>query len=164
MKRSLMALAVGATSALCAFPAAAQFQPQFYVGAGGGWVDSDDSSNAWKIYGGAQFNPYLGVEGAYNDLGDVGLGDLTSWTLSAVGTWPINPAWSVFAKLGAAWSDIENGGKHDSTEMLIGAGVDFNFNKNLGVRVEYEDFGDTPDIAGRDASVSVWSLSVKYRF
>lgn len=164
MKRKMMAVAVGVASVFCALPASAQMMSQFYVGAGANRVDTDDKENGWKVFAGGQINPYVGFEAAYNDLGSFRGTDLTSWSLVGVGTVPLNPMWSAFAKAGVTSNRVENGVSEHNTEPLVGVGVGLRFNKNVGARVEYEDFGKTPVVAGSDKRISQWSLSLTYAF
>lgn len=166
MKRNLMALAVGTASVFCALPVGAQMlsQPQFYVGAGAGRVDSGDTDNSWKLYAGGELNRNFAVEAAYNDLGSYRTADITSWSLAAIGKLPLDNMWSVFAKAGVTSNRAKNGISERNTEPLLGVGVGLDFNRNMGVRLEYEDFGNTPVVAGRDERISNWALSLNYRF
>jgi opacity protein-like surface antigen len=135
--------------------------PVFYFGAGvgGGYINPNESSfdvatranNAglcvgctqslstdstdvgWKVFGGYRFNPYIGIEGSYADLGSftqkatatggvlVGTGapaagtvvkmkyQVTSWNLMAVGRFPFpDTNFFVQGKLGGAYVMTKN--------------------------------------------------------
>jgi OOP family OmpA-OmpF porin len=88
-------------------------------------ADSDDSDSAWKIFGGYQFNQYLGAELTYIDLGentaeseavgifDIGFGgfpggigvkftgETQALIVDAVGRYDFNSRFGIFGKAGA---------------------------------------------------------------
>jgi OOP family OmpA-OmpF porin len=140
-----------------------------------------------KIDGGYQFNPYFGVEAGYANLGaskdtyntgDVFNYHFTSYYLAATGTVPMGP-FSLFGKFGLASNRIAgsdtlgavsvnfDGGKLDA---MGGLGAGFNFNKNFGMRLEYEYFGNVSSVsAGGSPSVikgkgQMLSLGLQYNF
>jgi OmpA-OmpF porin, OOP family len=167
MKKLLIASAVA--GALVAGHASAQMSssnmsaPQMYVGAGVGSVKNDNREDSWKLYAGYQFDRTWGMEVAYNDLGQYRGADIESWSLAGTGTIPLNESWALMAKLGATSnrSDFAGGGNH--TTLLAGVGVSYSFTKNIGVRLEYEDFGKLAD-TGNDSRGKNVALSVKYGF
>jgi len=174
-------------------------QPGFYIGASAGsssfendittgLITSgtvDTTSSGFKLFGGYQFNEYFGLELAYVDLGKatysgsffgapVTGGKVEVWglNLSAVGTLPLNPTFSLFGKVGLfAWeakakdttggvpfSDTVSGG-----DFSFGAGVNVRFTKNLSARVEWERFG----LTGYDfdlGNADLLSLGIAYNF
>lgn len=135
MKTLLMAAAFSA--ALVAGPASAQM----YFGAGGGEARTNSSETSWKAYGGYQFTPTWGAEVGYNDLGRYNGANIESWTLAGTGKLPLGERWSLLGKLGAAANRPEFAGAANRTDLLFGVGVGYSLNKNLGLRLEYEDFG-----------------------
>jgi len=168
MNKFLMASAIAA--ALVAGQASAQMMsspkmssPQMYVGAGVGSVKNDNREDSWKLYAGYQFDRTWGMEVAYNDLGQYRGADIESWSLAGTGTIPLNESWALMAKLGATSnrSDFAGGGNH--TALLAGVGVSYSFTKNVGVRLEYEDFGKLAD-TGNDSRGKNVALSLKYGF
>ena len=168
MKKLLIAAAVA--SALLAGQASAQMMsspkmssPQFYMGAGVGSVKNDNREDSWKLYAGYQFDRTWGVEVAYNDLGQYRGADIESWSLAGTGTIPLNESWALLAKLGVTSNraDFAGGGNH--TAALAGLGIGYSFTKNVGMRLEYEDFGKLSD-RGNDSHGRNVALSVKYGF
>jgi OOP family OmpA-OmpF porin len=128
----------------------------------------DEDSTGWKAFAGWRFNQYLAIEGGYVDLGRANLqytspglaGDInakvtdTAWTLAAVGSFPVGYNVSLLGKLGVAWHYTKTsatvnvpGASASATEsdhragFLWGLGAAYDFNPNIGVRVEYENFG-----------------------
>jgi len=157
MKKIVMAAAVAA--AFAALPASAQM----YLGGGLGSAKTDNREDSWKLYGGYQFNPTWGIELGYTDLGQYRGGDIVSYTLAGTGTMPLNERWSLLGKLGAAANRPDAPGTSDRTDVLVGVGVGYSFNRNLGLRLEYEDFGKVSD-SGDSSRGRNLGLSLKYGF
>lgn len=144
---------------------AGQVSAEAYVGAGIGASKTDTHETSWKLYGGYQFNPAFGMELGYNDLGSYRGADIESWTLAATGTVPLGTNWSLLGKLGAAWNHPSFSGSSNNKDLLVGVGVGYGVNKNLGVRLEYENFGKLSDAnSGNDSRGYNWGLSMKYAF
>ena len=151
---------------------------------------------AFKVFGGYDFNPYFALEGGYADLGklqvdlfnraqDMNLhGELkkSAWFLAAKGSYPIHEQWKLFAKLGVSSkhakisthaSDANGSASTDvrdrRSDVLWGLGAEFMPVKNIGVRLEYENFGkfgvpsDDQDGSAR-VKADLWSLGLNYRF
>jgi OmpA-OmpF porin, OOP family len=122
----------------------------------------DKQETGYKIYGGFNFLPWLGVEGGYVDLGSPedhattlagqginGKADLTGWEAFLVGTLPLGPI-DAFVKAGAVAADFNlkihgsalptNVNADDSDSMFAyGGGVAYSFGK-FAVRVEAEGY------------------------
>lgn len=152
----------------------------FYVGAGVGdfntevalsdyfWEvkDFDEGDFGFKIFGGYNFLPWLGVEGIYTDGGspkakiyeDVD-GKLeaefsvSALTAAAVFTLPLGEQFELFIKPGFAYWKVDgkvtatssfdresSSGDDSDYAFFIGGGVGFNLNEQLGFRAEYEAF------------------------
>lgn len=159
MKRLLTA------AALCAGFASAPASAQIYLGLGAGAARTDSHETSWKLYGGYQFSPVWGVELGYNDLGRYRGADIESWTLAGTGTLALNPSWSLLGKLGVAANRARFAGASHEQDLLVGVGLGYSFNKNLGLRLEYEDFGRLSDVGGGNNSRgNNLGLSVKYSF
>ena len=153
----------------------------------------DTTKTGWKLYGGYQFTQNWGIEAQYTDLGNrtvnvtvgppVNLGGSTvisanQWALSGTGTLPLSNDFYLMAKLGATRNHIGGGnltiagvsaavGGTNRTDLLAGIGAGYNFTKNIGVRLEYENFGKMASnngINGGSIKADYWSASVKYAF
>ena len=159
MKKLLMAAAFSA--ALVAGPAFAQM----YLGAGVGASKTDSNETSWKLYGGFQFNPTWGLELGYTDLGRYRGSDIESWSLAGTGTLPLGARWSLFGKLGAASNRPSFAGASNHSDLLVGVGVGYSMTKNLGLRLEYEDFGKLSNVGnGNNSRGSNLGLGLKYAF
>jgi OOP family OmpA-OmpF porin len=154
-------LAAACSAAFVAAPALAQS----YVGAGVGAAKTNTNETSYKLYGGFQFNPTWGMEVAYNDLGRYRGANIDSWSIAGTGTMPLGENWSLLGKLGATSNRPKFTGASNKTDLLLGVGIGYSMTKNLGVRLEYEDFGKlSKSSAGGDSSGSNLGLSVKYTF
>lgn len=157
MKKIFVAVAVSA--AFVAFPASAQL----YLGGGLGEAKTDTRETSWKLYGGYQFTPTWGLELGYNDLGKYRGADIESYSLAGTGTIPLNERWSLLGKLGAAENRPDAPGAGNHTDVLLGVGVGYSLSRNVGVRLEYEDFGKLSDASGSSRGRNL-GLSLKYGF
>lgn len=168
----------------------------FYVGAGvgqskakdactglaGTGITCDDKDTAFSIFGGYQVNTNFGVELGYTDLGKVtasGFGVTASieakgLELVGVGTYPINPQFDVYGKLGLFRWDLDAsasgpGGSisqsESGTDLTFGFGVKYNFTQNFGMRVQwqqYKDIGNEATTGTSDVDVIGIGLVVKF--
>lgn len=122
---------------------------------------SDDSSTNGKIYGGYRFNRYVGAELFYNNLGrsyyEGIIGGRNSrdefksdgFGAVAIGRLPLGGSdFALIGKLGfmnvrTTYTCMElcnnvTNTKNNAVAPVIGAGVEYDLNKNIGVRVDYE--------------------------
>jgi OOP family OmpA-OmpF porin len=158
MKRILIA---AVSAALLAGPVAAQV----YVGAGAGVARTQSDHDSWKGYVGYQFNPNWGVELGYTSLGENQGSKAEARTLAVVGTLPLNDRWSVLGKLGQSWNHADTGDVTSRTDLLVGAGIGYSLTQNLGLRLEYEEYGKlSKGSTINDTNSSNWSLGLKYAF
>jgi len=157
----------------------------FYLGASvgqstsdcpGGLGSCDDSDTAYRVFGGYQFNRNLAIEGGYAPLGEISGNNLTleanAWDLVGVGIWPLNPQFSIYGKLGFYNAEAKLSGpisgKKTTTDLTYGLGGQFNLNKNLGFRLEWQRYSgvESPTIAGvsGDSDIDVISLGALWKF
>jgi OOP family OmpA-OmpF porin len=187
MKRLLTASLIAAAFASgAAFAQSPGVGP--YVGASIGMSDYDWSSGCvgecdktdigFKVYGGYMFTPYIGAEVGYGAFGKAKVsvpganGEFKSSGFSAFLTaqYPVDN-WAIFGKVGFGWLDNEfevttgsraANNSDSSTKLAWGLGATYMFNKNVGVRGEYEDYGY--DFRGESDSITLWSVSIQYKF
>lgn len=189
-------LFAAAVLVLSGLVAASQASAQgFYIGGSVGQSDIDDGiakpelissgtvdgkDTGYKVFGGYQFNQYFGLELAYVDLGKVsysgtflgvpvtgGTVKVSGFNFSAVGTYPLNPSFALFGKLGVfaseeKASDVTGGvpfsDKVRETDLSVGLGVSYNFTKNVSARAEWERF----KLHNSDADLL--SIGIVYKF
>lgn len=141
--------------------------------------DSDD--NAWKIFAGYRFMPYLGIEAAYIDLGDPGSSfntsgsngnyrvNMSGFAPSLIGIVPAGPV-ELFAKIGQYYYDVDTRldldapgpdirTSHSRNDFLWGGGVSAVILQRLELRAEYEKV----EIEHAKDSNAFW-LSAAWRF
>ncbi|NCU00531.1 porin family protein [Candidatus Macondimonas diazotrophica] len=112
-------------------------------------TDFDDDVSTGKGFIGVELLPWLGLEGQYIELGETEeagfelSGDV--YTAAVVLALPLaNDFFTIFAKGGMAWWDVELDGPGpldkgwDGDNVFYGAGVKFKILPHLYVRAEYE--------------------------
>lgn len=146
-------------------------QPGFYVGGSLGQgqdVVLDQTSAAYKIFGGFNINRFLGMEVAYVNLGSNytdSYGDSFTQdggSFDFVGYLPIGPYLDLFGKVGIYnWTVSSNyyyASSHGSNNDY-GFGIDAQVAPRVWVRGEYQKF---KDVAGGDVNLA--SVGISYHF
>ena len=165
-----------ATTLLASAPAMAAEDGGFYVGAGIGTfsVDSDEATS-FKVLAGFDFNKYFAAELEYIDSsnfeeteGDFAIeASVTAFNVSVVGKVPVGEKFSLFAKFGMVFYDIDakitefgftESASLSEEDVSYGVGAGFAFTENFGARIEYQGF----DI--QDTDTDLISASVTWRF
>lgn len=143
-------------------------------------VSCDDTDTAFRVFGGYQINKNFGAELGYQDLGKVEASALglnasiksKAWDIMAVGTLPVAEKFSVYGKIGFYFANtdattnipgVANESKSNN-DLTYALGVQYDFNKNLGVRGEWQRYSD---VGGGDigkSDVDVMAIGVVYRF
>ncbi len=117
----------------------------------------DDSDTAWKLYGGLEVNEYLSMEVGYVDLGEVGYTGAKSGsrethgvTLQAVGTYALNPSFTLIGRGGMNFlkTDVNgtiagtsnNNASDTDVVWSVGLGAQYNFSQSMGLRMEWERY------------------------
>jgi len=191
MKKAILAL--GMIAATTALPAAAQMSASnAYVGGSIGQskyntdcpspLSCDDKDTAFRLFGGYQFNRNIAAELGYADMGKAKLTGpggtdemaATAFDLSAVLMWPFQgTGFNVFGRLGAYAGKLElsgpDHGSKNTTNLTYGLGAGYDFNKNIGVRGEWQRYSKMKvrnDATGveDDGDVDVLSIGVLWRF
>lgn len=158
-------------------PAAQAAEPGFYVGGGIGQGNDlvlNETSAAYKIFGGYNVNPFLGMELAYVNLGSnytlydsstgnyyTGTQDGVSYEL--VGHLPIGYNIDIFGKVGLFnWSNSYNyvyAPSAQGTNNDYGFGLSARLAPQLWLRGEYQKF---LDVNGGDVNMA--SVNIVYHF
>ena len=190
MKRPLLALLVFSAAAAVNPPAVeaqtvqVQPAPRWYIGGNVGRTDygscpssasCDTRDTGYRLYGGYQFHPNIGVELGYVDLGKAtanvgGLGGdvkADGWTAHVVGSIPVWNRFALFGRVGAIHGESKTGGafgshKDRGTDLAYGAGVRFGVTNNLDVSAEWDRFRF--DTTNRDADVDLISVGLRFKF
>jgi OOP family OmpA-OmpF porin len=145
--------------------------------------DCDKTDIGFKVFGGYMFTPNFGAEIGYGAFGKAKIGvDVLGTPVNAelkssgfhgflTAQYPIEN-WAIFGKIGFAYLDNEvsvtvpgfgSASESDSsTEFAWGLGFTYMFNKNLGLRGEYENFKYS--FQGESDNLNMWSLGIQYKF
>jgi OOP family OmpA-OmpF porin len=134
-----------------------------------GVAGCDEKDTAWRILGGYQFNRYFAAELGYHDLGEVSAPGAsvegTAWELVGIGSYPIVDKFSVYGKLGLYRGELEGPGVEETnSDVTYGAGLQYDFLKNVGVRGEWQRYSKMGGGNIGETDVDVLSVGVVYRF
>ena len=153
-------------------------------------ITNDNSDNAYKFFGGYQFNRNFALEAGYFDLGQfsftsttlapgtlVGNIKLRGLNFDAIGTLPITEKFSAFGRAGLNYAQTRdnftstgavaapanpNPSKYDMN-YKFGLGIQYDFTGSLGMRTEAERYRVNDGIGNR-GDVNMYSLGLVYRF
>ncbi|ASG00453.1 OmpA family protein [Vibrio anguillarum] len=171
--KSMKKLAAAVSMALVFASSAAM--AEVYVGAkvGKSWLDDacragdvcEDESSTVGAYLGYQAFNWLSLEAGYDYLGKfsgAGLNDekVTAITLAPKVSLPLTDAIALYAKVGGAYVDY---GNKDDYSYLGAAGIEFNTDNNVTLRLEYQSLTDINNDLVRAAGNSA-TLGVSYKF
>lgn len=155
----------------------------------------DADKSASKFFVGYDINSTWAVEAGYADPGKptcnyVGVGALaglvgqatignSSWFVAGKGTLPLATNFNLFGKLGAALNESKLSvstnnaavtalfppSTKNRSSLLVGIDGEYSLNKNVALRLEFEDFGDFGDSPGTGKTkANMWSLGLTYKF
>jgi OmpA-OmpF porin, OOP family len=131
--------------------------PGFYAGVDVGQTDvGPEDDTGFKIFGGYRFHRNIAAEIGYGLLFDKGGAEVTSLEAVAVGIFPVANQFSIIGKLGFAHLMADPGS--DETELTYGLGVQYDLNRNLGFRLQWQRYSTDPD------DVDFLSLGVLFKF
>lgn len=167
-------------------------QPGFYggVGAGVGRTDvdvggisgsTDKRDNAWKLFGGYQFNRYIAVEGGYVNLGKASVAgpqgfatlDSNAWQVGAVGSLPLNQQFALTGKLGLARTNTDASGSvggipfagsgHD-TAPTYGLGMRYDLTRTVALRGDWDRYRVNNGGIGGKSDSDLFTVGAQFKF
>jgi OOP family OmpA-OmpF porin len=128
------------------------------------------------------FPPSTYCSGAYTVISTSNLDQkVAGWTLVGIGSLSVNESFSAFVKAGLFASTTSSASSSATVDgisvsvpsytaivktssVVLGAGVQFNITKSLGLRAEYENYGRVGnDFVGR-SKPEMWSANLVYQF
>jgi OOP family OmpA-OmpF porin len=142
-----------------------------------GGYPADRSSVGGKLYGGYSFTPNFSLEAGYADLGriksDAGRLRANGLFLDAVGTLPLANNFSLLGRVGVFEGKLHrdlNGSQLDGsvsasergTSYKLGAGLQYDFDKNTALRAEWEHYRF--DALDSTPHANLLSVGVNYKF
>ncbi|NDP49373.1 MAG: outer membrane beta-barrel protein [Sulfuriferula multivorans] len=161
-----------------------------YVGAGIGKSQADitcptatscdDKDTGYKIYGGLEVNEFMSMEFGYVDLGKTtysgaktGKRDTRGMSVQLVGTYALSPKFTLLGKggFGILHTEVDgtvvasNSEADTDLEWSLGVGGQYNFTKNVGMRVEWERYFNVGDATTTgEADVDLITAGVIFKF
>ncbi len=202
MKKRLAALAL----ILAGCPLLAQADDPFYVGVGlgtahvtsspeGGLASQSGSDNetSGSIFAGYQFNRYVAAEVAYvnsgtfsqnlqitgsNPYGYNASDKLETWSLAAVGSWPVASQLALTGKLGIAETRLKQSLQYTSffgpsyvtnntgtkSGAIVGIGLLYSPVPHIGVGLNWDYYGTISDQSPASLKEDVLTVSLRYSF
>jgi len=133
-----------------------------------GGVSTDKSSTGGKLYGGYTFTPNFSLEAGYANLGkfDSAAGSVKAdgFYADAVGTLPLGNGFSALGRVGLFNGKLDSSlaGDERGTSYKVGAGVQYDFDKQLGIRGEWERYRF--DALGTKSNADMVSVGLNYKF
>jgi OmpA-OmpF porin, OOP family len=136
-----------------------------------GAMTCDNSEEAFKVFGGYQFNRNVALEIGYADLGDFAA-DGTETSVRALDaaaqfTAPISQRFALIGRLGAYRSHVEASGvittATHNTSFTWGLGVLFNVSRSFGLRAEWQNYSDIGGGGTRPDDIDFFSLGLVLR-
>jgi OOP family OmpA-OmpF porin len=145
----------------------------------------DDKDTAGKVFVGFVSNPFVAVELGYVNLGEFKIdgkinGIAASETdkikginLTILGTIPVAKQFSALIRLGFFRWDVRTScslggadcsGDGQNTNLTFGLGGQLDFNKTIGMRVEWERFRDIGNDNTGQGKVDLYSASLVFKF
>ena len=144
------------------------------ISVGEGKLDGENDTSA-RLFAGTHFNRWLGMEFGATNLGtfDRGGGETKVWAgdIAATAGIPLgNNNSSIFAKLGAAYTETKVGGpglpngKERDWSPRWGVGGQFGLTQNWALRLDWDRYQDVSFAGGREDDVDTLMLGVQYSF
>ena len=133
-----------------------------------GGLATDRSSSGGKLYGGYSFTPNIGVELGWADLGKFksAAGEVKGDGLfvDAVGTVPFTESLSGLARVGLFNGKLDStlAGSDRGTSYKFGAGLQYDFNKQAGIRGEWERYRF--NALNTKTNTDMLSVGLNYKF
>jgi OOP family OmpA-OmpF porin len=156
---------------------------QFCSDTAGPGADCDDKDTAIRILGGYQLNRMLAAEIGYSQLGKAKASvpgasvenKASVFELVGLAGIPIGNAFSVYGKGGVYHGELKgtftstafgsSEEKATNTAFTFGAGVRFDFMRNLALRAEYQRYQGLGDnVSTGQTDIEVLSLGVLWKF
>lgn len=136
-----------------------------------GVADCENANQSWKAFAGVRANDNIVLESSYVDFGQQSGTDAngatsqqaTAFTAAALASIPVSDQIGVFGKAGMARWTLEHTNstgttKSTGTDMMIGAGADYDFGDNMGLRAEWERYKDIGSTEGQSGDIDLLSL------
>ncbi|GAA3525836.1 OmpA family protein [Zobellella aerophila] len=141
----------------------------WYLGAGAGYAqyedikrdqpDADNDEAAVSMFGGYNFNQYVGAELGVNRYR--GAVDTNALNLSAIGRLPLSQRVSLFGELGALGWDSDAQAGDDGVAPLAGLGLTYQVSDLVDVQARYRRIEDLGDLQNNGFETDVNNLMLE---
>lgn len=153
-----------------------------YVGANGGqahWrmcasaATCDDISGTLSVFAGYRINPIFSAEVAFRNYGESKTSSATikgkGWEVDGLASWPVFEDLSVFGRLGIKRAVLKGdgaltGAKETSYGPTYGVGVQYEINKSLALRGEWQAYPSMGGSTLPKGDVDTLSVGALWRF
>lgn len=115
----------------------------------------DDDDTTFSVALGYQLEPRVALELAYRDLGQPGSVSVSALQGSAIGTLPVQGAFSAYGRLGLARIDADKA----YWRLAFGFGAQLDWTPQVRVRAGYERYAKVEGV-----STGLWTVGAAYRF
>jgi OOP family OmpA-OmpF porin len=138
---------------------------------------------AYRLSGGYNYNPYIGIEANYGNLGSVRLYGIwggpnviqerqfSSSQIAAIIMLPNSESLSLFFKLGFGRIWIDNtysccykNTRNAALSSVLGLGAEYDLSKRFSVRTQYERQEEAILLGGKSFSILLLSAGLKWKF
>lgn len=152
-------------------------------------INNEERDLGYKVFGGYLLNGNFAIEGGYFDLGTFGFSAVTlpaatldgeikirGINLDLVGSLPISDRFSAFARAGVNHAKVKGSfagtgfitatepeTSERDTSYKFGFGLQYDFSRSLGMRVEAERYR-IDDTVGNNGDIDLYSVNLVYRF
>lgn len=133
----------------------------------------DDTNPSVGVFAGYRINRIFSAEAGFRNYGEVKTQSASikgkGWEIDGIAAWPVFEQFSVYGKLGIKRSVVKgdgtlNGGNETSYGPTYGLGVQFDLNKNVALRGEWQAY---PGVGGSTlpkGDIDVLSVGVLWQF
>jgi opacity protein-like surface antigen len=132
----------------------------------------ESTAKSWKAFAGVRMNENIVLESGYVDFGkQAGIASngstvgqqASAYTAAAIAGVPVNDQIEAFGKAGVARWAVDTTTSTTTTaskgtDVLIGAGANYDFGNNMGVRAEWERYKDVGSDATHNNDIDLLSL------
>lgn len=146
----------------------------------------DDKDTTWKAFVGYNFSRYFAAEFGYVDFGEFTASgtagvlpasasvEAQALELVAIGSIPLSPQFAAYVKGGVYRWDADSrvsigpasaATGDDGTDWTIGAGLKWDFTRNVGARLEYQRYNNVGNAGSTgNSDIDQWTIGVMFRF
>lgn len=141
-------------------------------------VSCDEKDTAFRLLGGYQFSRNFSAELAFTRFGETTASDgvidvkieSQAWELVAIGAYPFPEGFTLYGKLGLyrarteGTSNVIPAETKTNSDLTAGFGGRYDFNRNFGLRLEWQRYVDVGGETFGDSEIDLISLGAIWKF